>query len=55
MSDFTDTGGPQQKAIENAGLESLGDGCVRRPEKNLEHFHGLPLVEPEAGPALVPR
>lgn len=46
MTDFADTGEPQQAAIEKAGLESLGNGWVRKPEKIKEHFHGLPLVEP---------
>ncbi|MFC3494608.1 SAM-dependent methyltransferase [Glycomyces rhizosphaerae] len=46
MTDFADTGEPQQKAIEQAGLEALGNGWVRKPEKILEHFQGLPLVEP---------
>ncbi|MFG3338798.1 SAM-dependent methyltransferase [Glycomyces sp. NPDC048151] len=46
MTDFADTGEEQQKAIEKAGLESLGNGWVRKPEKILAHFHGLPLVEP---------
>ncbi|GAB3648526.1 class I SAM-dependent methyltransferase [Glycomyces tarimensis] len=53
MTDFADTGEPQQKAIEKAGLESLGNGWVRKPEKILEHFHGLPLVPP--GLEWVPR
>ena len=46
MTDFADTGEPQQKAIEKAGLESLGNGWVRKPEKIEEHFQGLPLVPP---------
>ena len=46
MTDFADTGEPQQAGIEKAGLESLGNGWVRKPEKIKEHFHGLPLVEP---------
>ncbi|MCH7229465.1 SAM-dependent methyltransferase [Glycomyces sp. L485] len=53
MTDFADTGEPQQKAIEKAGLESLGNGWVRKPEKIEEHFCGLPLVEP--GLEWVPR
>ena len=53
MTDFADTGEPQQKAIEKAGLEALGNGWVRKPEKILEHFQGLPLVEP--GLEWVPR
>ncbi|THV33953.1 SAM-dependent methyltransferase [Glycomyces buryatensis] len=46
MTDFADTGDPVQKEIEKAGLESLGNGWVRKPEKIEEHFCGLPLVPP---------
>ncbi|GAA2124935.1 SAM-dependent methyltransferase [Glycomyces algeriensis] len=46
MTDFADTGEEQQKAIEKAGLEALGNGWVRKPEKILANFHGLPLVPP---------
>jgi hypothetical protein len=53
MTDFADTGEEQQKAIEKAGLEALGNGWIRKPEKILAHFQGLPLVEP--GLEWVPR
>ncbi|WP_020390519.1 SAM-dependent methyltransferase [Kribbella catacumbae] len=46
ITDFVDTGEPLQKAIEQAGLESLGNGWVRTPERITEHFLGLPLIPP---------
>ncbi|WBQ03546.1 SAM-dependent methyltransferase [Kribbella sp. CA-293567] len=46
ITDFVDTGEPLQKAIEQAGLESLGNGWIRTPERITEHFLGLPLVPP---------
>jgi hypothetical protein len=46
MTDFVDTGEPLQKAMEQAGLESLGNGWIRTPERIKEHFLGLPLIPP---------
>ncbi|MEU6858099.1 SAM-dependent methyltransferase [Glycomyces sp. NPDC046736] len=46
ITDFVDTGEELQKAIEKAGLESLGNGWIRTPERITEHFLGLPLVPP---------
>ncbi|GAB3228626.1 SAM-dependent methyltransferase [Glycomyces halotolerans] len=46
ITDFVDTGEPLQKHMEKAGLESLGNGWIRTPERIREHFLGLPLVEP---------
>ncbi len=46
ITDFVDTGEPLQKAMEQAGLESLGNGWIRTPERITEHFLGMPLVEP---------
>lgn len=46
ITDFVDTGEPLQKAIEQAGLESLGNGWIRTPERITEHFLGLPLIPP---------
>jgi S-adenosyl methyltransferase len=46
ITDFVDTGEPLQKAMEQAGLESLGNGWIRTPERIEEHFLGMPLVPP---------
>jgi hypothetical protein len=46
ITDFVDTGEPLQKAIEQAGLASLGNGWIRTPERIEQHFLGLPLVPP---------
>jgi hypothetical protein len=46
ITDFVDTGEPLQKAMEQAGLESLGNGWIRTPERIEQHFLGLPLVPP---------
>jgi hypothetical protein len=46
ITDFVDTGEPLQKGMEKAGLDSLGNGWIRTPERIEEHFLGLPLVEP---------
>lgn len=46
ITDFVDTGEDLQKAMERAGLESLGNGWIRTPERIREHFLGLPLVPP---------
>ncbi|TQL75441.1 S-adenosyl methyltransferase [Stackebrandtia endophytica] len=46
ITDFVDTGDDLQKSIERAGLESLGNGWIRTPERIREHFLGLPLIEP---------
>lgn len=35
-----------QRAIERAGLETLGNGWVRTPEEIRRHFVGYPLIEP---------
>jgi hypothetical protein len=32
--------------MEQAGLESLGNGWIRTPERIREHFLGMPLVPP---------
>ncbi|MEV0788602.1 SAM-dependent methyltransferase [Kribbella sp. NPDC050459] len=46
ITDFVDTGEPLQKSMERAGLESLGNGWIRTPERIEQHFLGLPLVPP---------
>ncbi|WP_051393251.1 SAM-dependent methyltransferase [Glycomyces arizonensis] len=46
ITDFVDTGEPLQKGMEQAGLESLGNGWIRTPERITEHFLGLPLEPP---------
>jgi hypothetical protein len=46
ITDFVDTGEPLQKGMERAGLESLGNGWIRTPERIEQHFLGLPLVPP---------
>ncbi len=46
ITDFVDTGEPLQKGMEQAGLESLGNGWIRTPERIEQHFLGLPLVPP---------
>ena len=46
LTDFVDTGEPLQKGMEQAGLESLGNGWIRTPERIEQHFLGLPLVPP---------
>ncbi|HZE38891.1 MAG TPA: SAM-dependent methyltransferase [Stackebrandtia sp.] len=46
ITDFVDTGEPLQKAMEQAGLQSLGNGWIRTPERITEHFLGLPLLPP---------
>ncbi|WP_026932155.1 SAM-dependent methyltransferase [Glycomyces tenuis] len=46
ITDFVDTGEPLQKGMEQAGLESLGNGWIRTPERIEEHFLGLPLEPP---------
>ncbi|MDA2813722.1 SAM-dependent methyltransferase [Nocardiopsis sp. RSe5-2] len=46
ITDFADTGDELQKQMERAGLESLGNGWIRTPERIREHFLGLPLVPP---------
>lgn len=46
ITDFVDTGEPLQKAMEQAGLESLGNGWIRTPERIEQHFLGLPIVPP---------
>jgi S-adenosyl methyltransferase len=46
ITDFVDTGEPLQKRMEQAGLESLGNGWIRTPQRIQEHFLGLPLISP---------
>ncbi|MUL44230.1 SAM-dependent methyltransferase [Streptomonospora sp. PA3] len=46
ITDFADTGEEVQKAIERAGLETLGNGWIRTPEEIRKHFVGYPLIEP---------
>ncbi|MEU4602754.1 SAM-dependent methyltransferase [Kribbella sp. NPDC023972] len=46
ITDFVDTGEPLQKGMERAGLESLGNGWIRTPERIEQHFLGMPLVPP---------
>ena len=46
ITDFVDTGEPLQKGMERAGLESLGNGWIRTPERIEQHFLGLPLIPP---------
>ena len=46
ITDFVDTGEPLQKSMERAGLESLGNGWIRTPERIEQHFLGLPLIPP---------
>ncbi|TCC24375.1 SAM-dependent methyltransferase [Kribbella sindirgiensis] len=46
ITDFVDTGEPLQKSMERAGLESLGNGWIRTPERITQHFLGMPLVPP---------
>ncbi|TCC24725.1 SAM-dependent methyltransferase [Kribbella speibonae] len=46
ITDFVDTGEPLQKQMERAGLESLGNGWIRTPERITQHFLGMPLVPP---------
>lgn len=46
VTDFVDTGDELQRSVERAGLESLGSGWIRTPERIREHFLGLPLVAP---------
>ncbi|QNE21272.1 SAM-dependent methyltransferase [Kribbella qitaiheensis] len=46
ITDFVNTGEPLQAAIERAGLESLGNGYIRTPERIEQHFLGMPLVAP---------
>jgi hypothetical protein len=46
ITDFVDTGEPLQKGMEQAGLESLGNGWIRTPERIEQHFLGLPLIPP---------
>ncbi|WP_327636951.1 SAM-dependent methyltransferase [Kribbella sp. NBC_00482] len=46
ITDFVDTGEQLQKNMERAGLESLGNGWIRTPERIQQHFLGLPLVPP---------
>jgi SAM-dependent methyltransferase len=46
ITDFVDTDEPLQKAIEQAGLESLGNGWIRTPERIEQHFLGMPIIPP---------
>ncbi|WP_285667133.1 SAM-dependent methyltransferase [Actinorhabdospora filicis] len=46
ITDFVDTGEPLQKGMEQAGLESLGNGWIRSPERIEEHFLGMEIIKP---------
>jgi hypothetical protein len=46
MTDFADTGYPEQKAMEKSALQAFGNGWIRTPEEIEAHFQGLPLVAP---------
>ncbi|MEU5875386.1 SAM-dependent methyltransferase [Glycomyces sp. NPDC047369] len=46
ITDFADTGWPEQKAMEKSCIEVLGNGWARTPEEIEGHFQGLPLVAP---------
>ncbi|MQM27277.1 SAM-dependent methyltransferase [Glycomyces albidus] len=46
ITDFADTGWPEQKAMEKSCVEVLGNGWARTPEEIEAHFQGLPLVPP---------
>jgi len=46
ITDFADTGYPEQKAMEASCIQALGNGWIRTPEEIEGHFQGLPLVAP---------
>ena len=46
ITDFADTGYPEQKAMEKSCIQALGNGWIRTPEEIEAHFQGLPLVAP---------
>jgi hypothetical protein len=46
MTDFANTGLPEQKAMEKSCIQALGNGWIRTPEEIEAHFQGLPLVPP---------
>jgi hypothetical protein len=46
ITDFADTGYPEQKAMEKSCIQALGNGWIRTPEQIEAHFQGLPLVPP---------
>ena len=46
ITDFVNTGYPEQKAMETSCVQVLGNGWARTPEEIEAHFQGLPLVEP---------
>ncbi|MEV0643744.1 SAM-dependent methyltransferase [Phytomonospora sp. NPDC050363] len=46
ITDFVDTGEPLQKAMEQAGLDSLNNGWIRTPERIKEHFLGMEILPP---------
>ncbi|MCC3765976.1 SAM-dependent methyltransferase [Glycomyces sp. TRM65418] len=46
ITDFADTGYPEQKAMETSCIQALGNGWARTPEEIEAHFQGLPLVPP---------
>nr|WP_026925487.1 SAM-dependent methyltransferase [Glycomyces arizonensis] len=46
ITDFADTGYPEQERMERSCIQALGNGWIRTPEEIEAHFQGLPLVEP---------
>ncbi|SDD93738.1 SAM-dependent methyltransferase [Glycomyces harbinensis] len=46
MTDFVDTGYPEQEAMEKSCIMAMGNGWIRTPEEIEAHFQGLPLVPP---------
>ncbi|WP_100448764.1 SAM-dependent methyltransferase [Glycomyces xiaoerkulensis] len=46
ITDFANTGYPEQEGMEKSCLEALGNGWIRTPEQIEAHFQGLPLVPP---------
>ncbi|WP_026931728.1 SAM-dependent methyltransferase [Glycomyces tenuis] len=46
ITDFVDTGRPEQDAFQRSCLQALGNGWSRTPEEIEAHFQGLPLQPP---------
>ncbi|THV27995.1 SAM-dependent methyltransferase [Glycomyces paridis] len=46
ITDFANTGFPEQEAMEKSCIQALGNGWMRTPEEIEAHFQGLPLVAP---------
>lgn len=46
ITDFVNTGYPEQQAMETSCVQVLGNGWARTPEEIEAHFQGLPLVPP---------